>query len=187
MKKLIQSLIFKVPSLPCKRAFGYWMLPFVVWTLFLTGCAVGPNYKRPSINAPETFRGEIEISTNSFASLPWWQVFHDETLQNLIRTALTNNYDLRIAVTRVEQARAMAAQARAGFFPQINYAATAARGKNVGGGNTPSPTGTIGNVFAADVNASWEIDLWGAIGQALAQVTAQDAFGWFTSCGYSFC
>jgi multidrug efflux system outer membrane protein len=173
MKKLIQSLIFKVPSLPCKRAFGYWMLPFVVWTLFLTGCAVGPNYKRPSINAPETFRGEIEISTNSFASLPWWQVFHDETLQNLIRTALTNNYDLRIAITRVEQARAMAAQARAGFFPQINYAATAARGKNVGGGNTPSPTGTIGNVFAADVNASWEIDLWGRIRRLNESARAQ--------------
>jgi multidrug efflux system outer membrane protein len=173
MKKLIQSLIFKVPSLPCKRAFGYWMLPFVVWTLFLTGCAVGPNYKRPSINAPETFRGETEISTNSFASLPWWQVFHDETLQNLIRTALTNNYDLRIAITRVEQARAMAAQARAGFFPQINYAATAARGKNVGGGNTPSPTGTIGNVFAADVNASWEIDLWGRIRRLNESARAQ--------------
>jgi len=173
MKKLIQSLIFKVPSLPCKRAFGYWMLPFVVWTLFLTGCAVGPNYKRPSINAPETFRGEIEISTNSFASLPWWQVFHDDTLQSLIRTALTDNYDLRIAVTRVEQARAMAAQARAGFFPQINYAATAARGKNVGGGNTPSPTGTIGNVFAADVNASWEIDLWGRIRRLNESARAQ--------------
>ena len=173
MKKLIQSLIFKVPSLPCERAFGYWMLPFVVWTLFLTGCAVGPNYKRPSINAPETFRGETEISTNSFASLPWWQVFHDETLQNLIRTALTNNYDLRIAVTRVEQARAMAAQARAGFFPQINYAATAARGKNVGGGNTPSPTGTIGNVFAADVNASWDIDLWGRIRRLNESARAQ--------------
>ena len=173
MKKLIQSLIFKVPSLPCERAFGYWMLPFVVWTLFLTGCAVGPNYKRPSINAPETFRGETEISTNSFASLPWWQVFHDETLQNLIRTALTNNYDLRIAITRVEQARAMAAQARAGFFPQINYAATAARGKNVGGGNTPSPTGTIGNVFAADVNASWEIDLWGRIRRLNESARAQ--------------
>jgi len=187
MKTLTQRLMFKVSKPPKARVFGLWMLGVGVGPLLLAGCAVGPNYKRPFINAPELFRGETYISTNSFASLPWWQVFHDDTLQSLIRTALTDNYDLRIAVTRVEQARAMAAQARAGFFPQINYAATAARGKNVGGGNTPSPTGTIGNVFAADVNASWEIDLWGAIGQALAQVTAQDAFGWFTSCGYSFC
>jgi len=163
MKKLIQSLMFKAPNLPKARAFGLWMLAFGVWVSLLAGCAVGPNYKRPPINAPTAFRGETDISTNSFANLPWWQVFHDDTLQSLIRTALTNNYDLRIAVTRVEQARALAAQARAGFFPQLNYAATAARGQNVGGGNQPSPTGTIGNVFAADVNASWEIDLWGRI------------------------
>jgi multidrug efflux system outer membrane protein len=147
---------FFTSELLCAFA-SLWMI------LFLAGCAVGPYYKRPPINAPETFRGENEISTNSFANLPWWQVFHDDTLQNLIRTALTNNYDLRIAVTRVEQARAMAAEARAGFFPQLDYAATASRGQNVGGGNIPSPTGTIGNVFAADVSASWEIDLWGRI------------------------
>jgi multidrug efflux system outer membrane protein len=151
----------KVQSLLIARTFGHWT--FGIGLLTLVGCAVGPNYKRPPVNAPETFRGETEISTNSFANLPWWQVFPDDTLQNLIRTALTKNYDLRIAVTRVEQTRAMAAQARAGFFPQINYSATAARGKNVAGGNSPSPTGTIGDVFAADVNASWEIDLWGRI------------------------
>jgi multidrug efflux system outer membrane protein len=141
--------------------------------LFFAGCAVGPSYKRPPVKAPETFRGETDISTNSFANLPWWQVFHDDTLQGLIRTALTNNYDLRIAVTRVEQARALAAQARAGFFPQLNYAATAARGQNVAGGNIPSPTGTIGNVFAADVNASWEIDLWGRIRRLNESARAQ--------------
>jgi multidrug efflux system outer membrane protein len=173
MKRLIQSLRSRVQSLPNISVIRLWTLGFGVGTLFLAGCAVGPNYKRPPINAPETFRGETDISTNSFASLPWWQVFHDDALQGLIRTALTNNYDLRIAVTRVEQARALAAQARAGFFPQINYAATAARGQNVGGNNTPSPTGTIGNVFAADVNASWEIDLWGRIRRLNESARAQ--------------
>jgi outer membrane protein, multidrug efflux system len=143
------------------------------FALFFAGCAVGPNYKRPPVNAPETFRGETDISTNSFANLPWWKVFHDDTLQGLVRTALTNNYDLRIAVTRVEQARALAMQARAGFFPQLNYAATAARGQNVAGGDIPSPTGTIGNVFAADVNASWEIDLWGRIRRLNESARAQ--------------
>ena len=141
--------------------------------LFFSGCAVGPNYKRPPVNAPETFRGETEVSTNSFASLPWWQVFHDDNLQNLIRLALTNNYDLRIAVTRVEQARAMAAEARAGYFPQVNYGASAGRGKNIGAGNTPSPTGTLGDIFAADVNASWEIDLWGRIRRLNESARAQ--------------
>ncbi len=133
--------------------------------LFLSGCAVGPNYKRPSINSPETFRGETQtaVSTNSFSDLPWWQVFHDDNLQKLIRVALTNNYDLRIAVTRVEQSRAMLAEARAGFFPQLDYAANAGRGQNVGTGGVPSPTGTSGDIFAADASASWEIDLWGRI------------------------
>jgi multidrug efflux system outer membrane protein len=131
--------------------------------LIFAGCTVGPNYRRPEINAPAAFRGQTGISSNSFADLPWWQVFHDEALQRLIRTAFTNNYDLRIAFTRVEQARAIAAEARAGFFPQLNYAGLAGTGKNVGANSTPSPTGTGGSVFAADVNASWEIDLWGRI------------------------
>jgi multidrug efflux system outer membrane protein len=172
MKKLIQSLMFNALNLPKARAVGLWALGFGL-SILVGGCAVGPNYKRPPINAPAAFRGETTISTNSFASLPWWQVFQDDTLQILIRTALTNNYDLRIAVTRVEQARAMAAEARAGFFPQLDYAANASRGQNVGGGNTPSPTGTIGNVFAADVNASWEIDLWGRIRRLNESARAQ--------------
>jgi len=171
MKKLIQNLMFKAPNFPGVRAFGLWTLGFGLLTL-VAGCAVGPNYKRPPINSPEAFRGETNISTNSLANLPWWQVFHDDTLQNLIQTALTNNYDLRIAVTRVEQARAIAAQARAGFFPQINYAASAAKGQNVAG-NTPSPTGTSGTVFAADANASWEIDLWGRIRRLNESARAQ--------------
>ena len=171
MKKFVQRLMSKVRSLPNARTFGLWTLG--IGLLILVGCAVGPDYKRPPIDSPETFRGETKTSTNSFANLPWWQVFHDDTLQNLIRTALTNNYDLRIAITRVEQARAMAAEARAGFFPQLDYAANANRGQNVGGGNAPSPTGTIGNVFAADVNASWEIDLWGRIRRLNESARAQ--------------
>jgi multidrug efflux system outer membrane protein len=171
MKKIVQRLMSKVQSLPDARTFRLCTLG--IGLLALVGCAVGPDYKRPPVNAPEAFRGESEISTNSFADLPWWQVFKDDTLQILIRTALTNNYDLRIAVTRAEQARAMAAEARAGFFPQVDYAATAARGQNVGGGNIPSPTGTIGNVFAADVNVSWEIDLWGRIRRLNESARAQ--------------
>jgi multidrug efflux system outer membrane protein len=143
------------------------------FVLFFSGCAVGPNYKRPAVNAPQTFRGETEVSTNSFASLPWWQVFHDDNLQSLIRLALTNNYDLRIAVTRVEQARALAAGARSQFFPQLNYAGTAGHGQNVSGNSAPSPTGTSGRVYAADASASWEIDLWGRIRRLNESARAQ--------------
>jgi outer membrane protein, multidrug efflux system len=161
MKKDIHRHIFSVNAL---AAAG------LCW--LFAGCAVGPDYKRPPVNPPETFRGEAESATNSFADLPWWQVFHDGTLQGLIRTALTNNYDLRIAVTRVEQARAAAAEARSQFFPQVNYAAFAGKGRNVSD-NMPSPTGTGGTIFGGDVNASWEIDLWGQIRRLSESARAQ--------------
>ena len=170
MKTFIQNLLSKLQCLRSARAIGLWTLAFGLMTLM--GCAVGPNYKRPPVNTPETFPGEKQISTNSFAHLPWWQVFHDDTLQNLIRTALTNNYDLRIAITRVAQARALAAQARSQFFPQLNYAAFAGSGKNVSD-NMPSPTGTEGKVFGVDANASWEIDLWGQIRRLNESARAQ--------------
>ena len=105
---------------------------YLACLFLLAGCAVGPNYQRPAINPPAAFRGQTDASTNSFADLPWWQVFHDEALVQLVRAALTNNYDLRIAFTRVEQARALAAAARAGFFPQLNYGAIAGRGQECG-------------------------------------------------------
>ncbi len=167
MKPVAASLRSKIHRLPGARpnraravAFGLMILG--ICTVLLGGCAVGPDYRRPPIDAPQTFRGETEAATNFLANLPWWQVFHDDTLQDLIRLALTNNYDLRIAVTRVEQSRALAAEARSQFFPQVNYLAFAGSGKNVSG-NMPVPSGSDGAVFGGDINASWEIDLWGRV------------------------
>ena len=134
----------------------------VLFSVFC-GCSVGPRYHRPPLHPPESFRGEKEGITNSIGDLPWSEVFLDEHLQTLIRIALTNNYDLRIATARVEQARAQAAQARSQLLPQVNYGAIAGRGQNVSAGNTPSPTGTSGAIFAADANVSWEIDLFGRL------------------------
>ena len=141
------------------RHFSSWWL-----VLFLAGCAVGPDYRRPAVSTSPAFRNDRVVSTNSFADLPWWQVFHDETLQGLIRTALTNNYDLRIAVTRIAQASAIARETRGQFLPQVNYAALAGKGKNVGAGNTPSPTGITGGPELRRTSMLlWEIDLWGRI------------------------
>jgi multidrug efflux system outer membrane protein len=83
----------------------------------LAGCAVGPNYKRPNVTAPSTFRGSTNTAQQvSFADLPWWEIFHDETLIGLIKESLANNYDLSVAVARVEQANQVAAQARAEYL-----------------------------------------------------------------------
>jgi multidrug efflux system outer membrane protein len=161
-----------------KCAAGGWgisSLPAVgLFLVFLiSGCAVGPNYQRPKVYSPPSFRGETQTGTNSFGDLPWWEVFHDPALQNLVRTAFTNNYDLRVAVSRVEQAQALVTEARSQFFPQVGYGGVGGRGKNVGANNTPSPTGTTGSIFAADVSASWEIDLWGRIRRMTESARAQ--------------
>src|SRR5436305_11854083 len=99
------------------------------------GCAVGPNFKRPPADAPETFRGvSIPAATNSLGDLPWWNVFQDDALRQLIRIAITNNYDLRMAIARVEQSQAILEQNRGLFFPQLDYAGSISRGKNASGG-----------------------------------------------------
>ena len=79
--------------------------------LTIAGCAMGPNYRRPPDTAPAAFRG-AGAQTNSLGDWAWWKLFNDPALQRLIRVALTNNYDARIAVSRVAQARAMWAENR---------------------------------------------------------------------------
>ena len=129
----------------------------------LAGCAMGPDYKRPALDTPASFRFAPGATTNSFGDLPWWEVFKDPQLQDLIRAALTNNYDLRQAVARVEQVRQQAVIVRSPLFPQIGYGGEVGRGRNAAF-NTPSPlNGATESSAAATLNATWEIDLWGRI------------------------
>src|SRR5208337_3154279 len=95
-----------------------------------TGCAVGPDYRRPAIDSPSGFRGAAEPTNSSAAEVTLWQVYQDKRLDALIREALTNNYDLRIAIARVEQARAVAMQARSQLVPSVTYNGTVGRGRN---------------------------------------------------------
>ena len=92
----------------------------------LSACTVGPNYHRPVVQTPASFHGADEsqqaAQTESFADLPWWQVFHDSQLQELIRTALKQNYDLQLAVERVNAARAQVGIVRSNQFPQVTLA-----------------------------------------------------------------
>jgi outer membrane protein, multidrug efflux system len=135
--------------------------------LLLPGCAVGPNYKRPTIHSPTNFRNaSADPSTNTLADVQWWELYKDETLNSLIRTALTNNHDLRIAIARVEQSRAIAGQAKAQFVPRVGYEGSASRGRNefLGSANPPGPAGArTGDAAYGALNATWEIDLWGRI------------------------
>ncbi len=128
---------------------------------WLTGCAIGPKYARPAVDAPATFRGQTTpVEAKSLADLPWWEVYKDSTLQALIETALTNNFDLRIAVSRMQQAHAVANQSRANLFPQFGYQYEAARARSMT--LTGMDTADSG---AANLTAAWEVDVWGRLRQ----------------------
>src|SRR5690242_9725850 len=144
---------------------SYLCLPFwCVSVLTLAGCAVGPNYKRPASNPPAALRDATNnISTKSLADLPWWGVFKDSVLQDFIQVALTNNYALRITLTRVDQARALQAQARSQFLPQVDYRGDATRGRNSFLGLPTPNNGQTMNAFLGGFEAVWEIDLWGRV------------------------
>lgn len=142
---------------------AFLVLPALMLAALFCSCAVGPNYRRPPLVLPAQFSGPDAAATNSLADLAWWQLFHDDHLRALIGEAVTNNYDLRMAVARVEQARARVAEARSFFFPQIGYGGTVAGGRNLQGSGQLVPSGNEGTIYSADLNAAWEIDLWGRI------------------------
>jgi outer membrane protein, multidrug efflux system len=138
----------------------------VLFPLFmlLSGCLVGPNYKRPAVNPPAAFRGPSDTTQQaSFADLPWWQVFNDEALTELIKRCLANNYDLAAAVARVEQANQVAAQARSQYFPVLNYSTYTSYGHNQFVYSPINPPGGAQGFLLAIGRVSWEADLWGRI------------------------
>ncbi|MGH7332607.1 MAG: hypothetical protein ACREKS_07635 [Candidatus Rokuibacteriota bacterium] len=95
-------------------------LALLLASLVLAGCLVGPDYRRPEYPVPGTFRSEDVIpytAAGSFGDLEWWQIFEDERLVDLIHTALVENYDVRIAVARIIDARAQLVAARSFLWP----------------------------------------------------------------------
>jgi len=127
---------------------------------FSTACAVGPDYARPAVESPAEYRGVVTPpDAASIADVPWWEVFQDDVLQQLVLEALSANYDLKTAVYRVEQATAQVGVAQSPFYPQLSYQGLAGRQ------NQPPivPPGGTFNVFYGAFSAAWEIDVWGRI------------------------
>ena len=149
------------------------LLPLV---MVLPACLLGPKYSRPRVIAPPTFRGaEGAAQQASLADLPWWEVFKDETLGELVKKALANNYNLEITVNRIEQARQLSAQARAQYYPGIDYYGAI--------GGTKNPLGAIAgagergaeakSVVWTALSAAWEADVWGRIRRSNEAARAQ--------------
>ena len=141
--------------------------------VFVSGCAIGPQYKRPAVDAPGNFRFATSATTNSLADLPWGQVFKDPMLQDLIRAALTNNYDLKKAVARVELSRQQAFAVRSQLLPQIGYGGDLGRGRNALFNSPAALNGATESSAQLNFNAVWEIDFWGRIRRMSEAARAQ--------------
>ncbi len=130
----------------------------------LAGCMVGPNYHRPAVQTPPAYRDSSEnpqagVQAASYADLPWWQVFQDPKLQELIRTALERNYDLQLATERINAARGEVTVTRSSLFPQIGGNANFAGGKE----NTFQ---TNYNFLTLTADAAFQVDLFGKLRRA---------------------
>ena len=140
----------------------------------LAGCTVGPTYRRPPVQAPEQFYGLAgQPAAGSLADLPWWEVFQDPVLRPLIEEALEKGYDVRIATARVEEARARYGIAGADLYPQAGYQGQFARERFSGFQPGAPAGGASSDVITANVNVSWEIDLWGRIRRLTEAAKAQ--------------
>jgi outer membrane protein, multidrug efflux system len=141
---------------------------------WMTGCMVGPNYHRPSVQVPQSFRAPDPLpapQAESFADLKWWEVFKDEDLQQLVRTALQQNYDLREAAARVEAARANLGITRSDQFPHVSTNGDIQFTRLSRDGSfalpssfVPSQNRNFGEAFLNLL--SFEVDLWGRLRRA---------------------
>src|SRR4029077_12745237 len=132
------------------------------------GCAVGPNYKKPKVDAPAVYRGltseqAAKADTKSFAEQKWWDVFQDEQLKELIKTALQQNYDLRRAGVRILEARATLGITRADQFPTISADASALNERTAQQKFLPA---VDTNTNRVGLDFIWELDFWGKFRRA---------------------
>lgn len=152
----------------------------ILLTLFSTGCAVGPNYHRPAVQIPENFRAPQPLppaQAESLADLKWFEVFKDSKLQDLIRTALAQNYDLRTAVANVEAARANLGITRSNQYPNVTASGDVQLTRLSRDGSFPLP-----ETFVPSQNRNWgqaslnllsfEVDIWGRLRRATESARA---------------
>ena len=140
-----------------RRLLALALIPLV---LPAGGCLLGPNYESPQLEAPASYPQPATAGA-AIANLPWWEVYQDPVLQELVRIALAENQDLGIAIWRIEEARARYGVTRADQFPSFTYGADASR-TNPSNQFQPGEVGPR-NDFALGLGVSWEVDLWGKL------------------------
>ena len=159
----------------------YIMVAFTGVAFMLQGCMMGPDYKRPETPQADSWR--VSPSTSeSMANMPWWELLKDETLQQLIRTALMENLDLQIATANIEQFQAQLTISKFDLIPSFSYEGTAFGFRNtntsafpIGGGAIPESqkNGLSINREAISAGLKWELDVWGRIRRSIEAARAQ--------------
>lgn len=158
--------------------FTFKTVPFVLASAALaTSCTLGRDYKRPAIETPTTYRhAASQTSAASLADVQWFDLFRDDTLTQLVRTALEQNFEIRIAAQRVLQARAAYGITRSDQFPSIDVSAgvTAARSSQTGASRgIPEGVDTDVSYAQAGFSLGWEIDVWGRLRRLSEAARAQ--------------
>ena len=145
----------------------------IILLLLLNGCTLGPKYKRPAVPVPDTFRGatpEPSATTSSLGDEKWWSVYQDPQLQSLIREALTQNYDVRIAAVRILQAQAALGITRADQYPTISAGASATNERFP---KTPVTREFETSPLQVNLGLAWELDFWGKFRRATEAARAE--------------
>jgi outer membrane protein, multidrug efflux system len=148
--------------MPMRNSFVALSLIFI---LALAGCAVGLDYKRPSVPVPDRWRFE-EREAQTIANQNWWEQFGDPVLYGLIRTAVRENTDIKIAAARVEEFLGRYGVAGAGLFPQVGVSATGLRKRVSGSTDPPVTYHNPYPDYQGFLAASWELDIWGKLRRA---------------------
>jgi len=150
-------------KMPLTKRITCWIVLSLTTALF-AGCMVGPNYHRPAVQTPTSFRDlsdnpQAQAQAASYADLPWWQVFQDSQLQELIRTAIKQNYDLQIATERINEGRAIVAVTRSSLFPQVS-------GNGDFSGGKEHNFQTKSNFLTLTTDAAFQLDFFGKLRRA---------------------
>jgi NodT family efflux transporter outer membrane factor (OMF) lipoprotein len=152
-------------------------LVILLFPILMAGCVLGPNYKRPSVLLPGQFRSAPpDASDASIADRKWSDLFHDETLNELIATALKQNFDIEMAAERVQEARARFGIARSNQLPSLSaMAQLAASRPSLVGANLVAPNTTSLNTSYTQAGGllSWELDVWGRLRRLSEAAEAQ--------------
>jgi outer membrane protein, multidrug efflux system len=148
------------------------LAPALLVVTLLSACMVGPDYRRPAVDAPKAWRFGV-TEAQQVSNVAWWDQFHDPALSNLVRAALKSNLDLEIAAANVDQAAAQYGITRSAQFPQVNAGASASRQRvSQNTAVTVPPGKQVFNDYGVNLSASFELDVWGKLRRATESARA---------------